>query len=336
VTYAQTLTGVAYANPSTDTGANVTIRALNSAGVTQGTTTFPLGPQQHGAANIGPLLGINFTGSVQITSDQPIVSLSINAEAFPAFSSLPPGDLDGSIALADGSGKGSGNAASPTTYYLPHFAIAGGWQTVLTYVNFSGQTVSCTTNFFGDDGSALKVDFGGGAASTRTDILAPGGEIHQQSQANTSGTAITGWAQGQCTGPVKASLLFRLFSNGTAIGEAGVNASTAPTTEFVTYATNQAGVAYANPPANAAATVTVTALDTTGAFMGVTSFQLAPGQHGSQNVGPMLGLGSFNGSVQVTSTQPIVSLSLNAEAFPAFSSLPPGDLSPGTVLAAGH
>jgi hypothetical protein len=40
--------------------------------------------------------------------------------------------------------------------------------------------------------------------------------------------------------------------------------------------------------------------------------------------------------VQVTSTQPIVSLSLNAEAFPAFSSLPPGDLSPGTVLAAGH
>src|SRR5262249_28151159 len=152
--------------------------------------------------------------SVQVTSDQPIVSLSINAEAFPAFSSLPPGDLAGTTTLADGSGHGAGNANSPTTYYLPHFAIAGGWQTVLTYVNYSNQTVSCTTSFFGDNGTPLAVDFGGGAATSRNDVLAPGGEIHQQSQANPNGSAITGWARGQCTGPVKASLLFRLFSNG--------------------------------------------------------------------------------------------------------------------------
>jgi hypothetical protein len=70
--------------------------------------------------------------------------------------------------------------------------------------------------------------------------------------------------------------------------------------------------------------------------MGTTSFTLTPNQHGSQNVGPMLGLGSFIGSVQVSSTQPIVSLSLNAEAYPAFSSLPPGDLPSGTALAPGH
>jgi hypothetical protein len=44
-----------------------------------------------------------------------------------------------------------------------------------------------------------------------------------------------------------------------------------------------------------------------------------------------LGLSSFVGSVQITSTIPIISLTLNAEAFPVFSALPPGDL-PGTVI----
>jgi len=44
----------------------------------------------------------NFTGSVQITSTVPIISLSLNAEAFPVFSALPPGDLPGSTPLATG------------------------------------------------------------------------------------------------------------------------------------------------------------------------------------------------------------------------------------------
>ena len=38
----------------------------------------------------------SFTGSLEITSTKPIVSLSINFEAAPVFSSLPPGDLDAS------------------------------------------------------------------------------------------------------------------------------------------------------------------------------------------------------------------------------------------------
>jgi hypothetical protein len=60
-------------------------------------------PNAHEAANIGPLLGLaNFTGSVQITSRVPIISLSLNAEAFPVFSALPPGYLTGSTPLAIG------------------------------------------------------------------------------------------------------------------------------------------------------------------------------------------------------------------------------------------
>jgi len=99
-TFAQTATGIAYANPSTTQSATVTFAAYNTSGVKLGTHILTLGPLQHSAANIGPMLGIaNFTGFVKITSTVPIVSLSLNAEAFPVFSSLPPGDLPSSTTL---------------------------------------------------------------------------------------------------------------------------------------------------------------------------------------------------------------------------------------------
>jgi hypothetical protein len=120
-----------------------------------------------------------------------------------------------------------------------------------------------------------------------------------------------------------------------AVGEASINASSSAGTEFVTFAEDHTGVAYANP-STAPATVTVTVLDSGGIFVGSTSFVLQPNAHGAQNIGPLLGLNSFTGSVQITSTAPIVSLSLNAEAYPVFSSLPPGDLLPSTPLAPGR
>ena len=43
-------------------------------------------------------------------------------------------------------------------------------------------------------------------------------------------------------------------------------------------------------------------------------------------MGSLFGPTSFTGSIELTSTEPIVSLSLNFEADPVFSSLPPGDL----------
>ena len=53
---------------------------------------------------------------------------------------------------------------------------------------------------------------------------------------------------------------------------------------------------------------------------------LLPNGHDAQNMAPLFGLSSFTGSLEVTSTEPIVSLSLNFEADPVFSSLPPGEL----------
>jgi hypothetical protein len=42
--------------------------------------------------------------------------------------------------------------------------------------------------------------------------------------------------------------------------------------------------------------------------LGSTVVQLAPNAHGAANLGPLLGLNSFTGSVQITSTAPIISL----------------------------
>jgi len=218
-----------------------------------------------------------------------------------------------------------------TTYYFPHLALSGGWQTTFTYVNYSPQSLTCQTTYFSDSGGSLAVPFAQGSVSSRTDNLGPGASIHVATTADVTAAVVTGWAEAQCTGPIKASLLYRHYNGTVADGEASVNAATAPGTEFVTFAQTQTGVAYANPSA-VPTNVTITVLDTTGSTLGTTTFVLQPNQHGAATLGPLLALTSFTGSVQITSAAPIVSLSLNAEAFPVFSSLPAGDLPDGTPL----
>ncbi len=243
------------------------------------------------------------------------------------------------VGLAAGSsitGPVTGSASfiqTSQSYYFPHLTFGGGYQTTFTYVNYSPQTVTCVTNFYNDSGTPLSIPFSEGTNSSRTDKLPPGQIVHDQSVADLNiPVAIEGWAQGTCSGPVQASALFRYFRSGVAQGEAGVNAETAPTTKFVTFAQTNTGVAYANPSPTDSTTITMTVLGAGGARIGSTSKTLGPLGHGALNPGPLLGLGSFAGLVEITSTSPIVSLSINAEAFPVFSSLPPGDLAAATTL----
>jgi hypothetical protein len=217
------------------------------------------------------------------------------------------------------------------TYYFPHMAFGGGWQTTLTYVNYSPQVVNCNTTFRGNDGSLVSPPF---SAPIPTQ-LAPGASFHIETQA--AGGEIDAWAQAGCDGPIKPSLLYRLYNGATAVGEAGVNATATPTTEFVTYAQSLTGIALANPqvqPAN----VTVNVLNSAGSLIFTTSFVLNPSAHFSNLISGLSGApANFTGSVQILSPGvPIVALSLNAEKFPSFSSLPPGDLPDGTPLATGH
>jgi hypothetical protein len=282
---------------------------------------------QHSSLFIGELLGLkSFTGSVRIASTVPIIMLALNFEASPVFSSLPPSEL---VAIS--------TLGTPvnTAYYFSHLAFGGGWQMTLTYVNASTQPVTCQTSFISEAGAPLAVPFGGTAVSARTDALAPSGSVHQQTQASLSSAVVTGWAQAQCNGPVKASLLFRFYSQGIAISEAGVNAMQAPAGAFATFAEAATGAAFVNSSSQSA-TITFTALNAAGQFLASKNVVLAPQQHSSAFLGALLGLSTFTGSVQIASTVPILSLTLNFEAAPAFSSLPPGELESGAALATGR
>jgi hypothetical protein len=98
---------------------------------------------------------------------------------------------------------------------------------------------------------------------------------------------------------------------------------TAPATSFVTYSDQLTGVAYANP-SNATAQLTFTAKNAAGGVISSGMISLNPGAHNQANVGPLLGIANFQGSITISSSVPIISLSLNFEAAPVFSALPPG------------
>ena len=312
-------TGVAYANPSS-TESLITFMAKDTAGQTLASEDLRVSPGGHGAKNMASLFDLpSFTGSLEVTSTEPIVTLSLNAEAPPIFSSLPPGEPDA-------------GAQGPTTYYFPHLAVGASWQTTITYINYSSEEVTCETEFISDHGSPLLVSFPGrGMVDSRTDVLPPGGSVHEETDVDLGSMLVPGWAKAACTGPVKASLLFRQYdSEGAPVGEAGVNAAAVPGTRFVTFAEQAegktgTGVAYANPSTKAAH-VTFTAKDTAGQTLASEDRTLLPDGHDAHVMSVLFGFTSFSGSIEVTSTEPIVTLSLNFEAAPVFSSLPPGEV----------
>ena len=104
-----------------------------------------------------------------------------------------------------------------------------------------------------------------------------------------------GWARANCSGPVKASLLFRRRnSEGAPTAEAGVNATAVPATRFVTFAEQGegqfgTGVAYANPSATPALD-TFTARDTAGEVLASVVRTLLPGGHDADGMGSLFGV----------------------------------------------
>ena len=234
---------------------------------------------------------------------------------------------------------GDGLTSGGPTYYFPHLAVGEGWQTTITYINYSPQEVTCQTDFISDHGTPLMVSFAAlGTVVSRTDVLPPGGSVHQETNVDLNASLAPGWARATCSGPVQASLLYRLHnSEGAPTAEAGVNATAVPATRFVTFAEQGedqfgTGVAYANPSA-ISVPVTFTARDGVGKVLASVVRTLSPGGHDAHGMAELFGLTSFTGSIEVTSTEPIVSLSLNFEADPVFSSLPPGETPAGKIPA---
>jgi hypothetical protein len=335
-----TLPSVTYANnvgPDATTVYNGPVSASSPGCAAPGPCPFDLTLPLTTAFSFDPSLGRLLVDVVSSAATGTPTG-SLDGVGFPDSSSSTIASVSGDPTKASGALLLAGvvyGLDAKTVYYFPQLAFGGGWQTTVTYVNYSPESVSCQTTFYTDSGSPLLVPFGGPGASSRTDVLAPGADLHQQTTGDLAAPAASGWAVAVCSNPIKASILYRFYSQGVAQGEAGVNATTTPTTEFVTFAETKTGIAYANP-STTPASVTITVLSSAGLALGSKVVQLAPNAHGAANLGPLLGLASFTGSVQITSTVPIVSLSLNAEAFPVFSALPPGDLPSGTPLATGH
>ena len=210
--------------------------------------------------------------------------------------------------------------------------MGASWQTTITYINYSSREVTCETEFISDHGSPLLVSFPGrGTVMNRADMLPPGGSVHEETDVDLGAMLVPGWAKAACTGPGKASLLFRQYnSEGNPVAEAGVNAAAVPAKRFVTFAEQAegmtgTGVAYANP-SETAAHVTFTAKDTAGQTLASVVRTLLPEGHNAHVMSVLFDFTSFTGSLEITSTEPIVSLSLNFEAAPVFSSLPPGEV----------
>ena len=86
-------------------------------------------------------------------------------------------------------------------YYFPHLAVGASWQTTITYINYSPQEVTCQTNFISDHGTPLMVSFAGlGTVVSRTDVLPPGGSVHQETNVELSASLAPGWARATCSG----------------------------------------------------------------------------------------------------------------------------------------
>ena len=117
------------------------------------------------------------------------------------------------------------------------------------------------------------------------------------------------WAQAQCSGPVKVSMLFRWYNQGAAITEAGVNASNHSDHQVRHYAQTLAGAAFANPSLNQSALVTIVVLDATGTVLNTSTVTLPPEGHQTYNIYTWVNQ-NLSGSVQIrlhgADCQPVV------------------------------
>ena len=100
-----------------------------------------------------------------------------------------------------GEGKTDTLLTGDRIYYFPHLAVGASWQTTITLINYSPEEVTCQTDFISDHGSPLPVSFPSlGSVISRTDVLAPGGSIHEQTDVELSARLAAGWARGHLLG----------------------------------------------------------------------------------------------------------------------------------------
>lgn len=222
---------------------------------------------------------------------------------------------------------------SQTDMYFPQLADGGGpsqqWLTALSFVNPNVDAAAVLVYFYGDDGSALPVDFGSGPITQLSlTIPARGSSFYRSTGA--SPTIRTGWAIAFASLPLQATLAFRDIVNG--VTQVEINAEpTLPSFKYFSPATRYTGIALANSnPYTVSVKLGVT--DPQGNLLGVQTLAVAPGNHTSFNLWqqfPNIAT-DFRGSLTLVGANPpgdsFLAWTLNADAGGVISSLPPGRL----------
>jgi len=217
--------------------------------------------------------------------------------------------------------------------YFPHLADGGPvkdqWQTSFVFVNpHPSIPANVVLSMFADDGQRLSLDLGGGGASVQAVTVPPMGSVTLRS-AISFPTTVTGYAFAVTDLPLQATVLFRRIMNGVPQAEISA-ASTLPSTQYVSPATRDLGIAIVNIY-DVPKSFLITALDSNGVTVGTSAVSLAARAHASFDLSnriPSLPA-SFTGSVKITpstqATDQFLAWTLNVDRG-LIASLPPGRL----------
>ncbi|HYK90448.1 MAG TPA: choice-of-anchor tandem repeat NxxGxxAF-containing protein [Acidobacteriota bacterium] len=220
--------------------------------------------------------------------------------------------------------------ALPYRYFLPQVANgtsdSGSWRTTSILANHSTSPATASVSYWSDDGTPLSLTIQGQTSSQFTYTIPPEGSLRVQTDG--AGSQKTGWALVQSDQALSGIALYAFFdSGGNFVDEAGAPFSLDFGSMSI-FAENQGntytGLALANPNSTGA-TVTLTLKDSQSAVVATTQFNLAANGHVAKYLTEFFTganiPASFQGTVDIMSTQPLSGLTLRQHNSD-FTSLP--------------
>jgi hypothetical protein len=226
------------------------------------------------------------------------------------------------------------SASAQTTFYFPQIADGGAFSTTIFITNPSSSptpanvTITLTASNGLPMSNVTLVDNLGAAHTGTVSLQLPGGRSQRLVSTAASPTTLVGFATVTSDLPVTGSAVFSQFNASVLLGEAGVGASPAGTSQAIFVDETPpftTALAYANPSETAAANVNFNLLDSSGATVQSTARVLMPRNHSSLFVNQLFtGAPVVNhvGTMQVLSDQPLAIVSLRF-AGTLFTSVPP-------------
>jgi hypothetical protein len=243
---------------------------------------------------------------------KPLTALILFLLSLPAMAQIEPG-------------------SAHVNLYFPQLADGGTatqrWQTRFEFFNpHESLSAAVILTILDSNGRLMPVDFGSGPTARVTFTLPPRGSRTLRTTGN-SPITVTGWAYGNASLPVQATLLFRAIEQG--LPRVDISApAVLPGLTYWAIANPDLGIAVANPYGDSSITVRATAIDQNGTAAGSNTLLLPPaGQRAFnlRNLLPSLPT-AFRGTVRLESVDGrayFVAWSLNASDN-LLSSLPDG------------